>query len=162
VHGGFNLAYTAVATDLWTYLCKEEWITRLCLTGHSLGGALATLAYMDIAVNWYRYVPEKRRKPPMALFTFGSPRVGSSDFAKAFDSIRALGWGTRAGHSYRVVNGWDPVPWLPFKSMVYTHVKDAIWIGDTFLHKLTRRYHSVAEYRRVVEQTLYQNDNKTL
>lgn len=70
----------------------------LFMTGHSLGGALATLA----ASLW----------PPHALYTFGSPRVGTAAFA---DSLRCP--------TYRVVNNRDAVTEvpLPLANLGFSH-----------------------------------------
>lgn len=65
-------------------------------TGHSLGGALATLAAYDLASSWCC---------PTVCVTFGAPRVGDSDFAKSYGSV--------VGRSLRFVNKFDPVPKLP-------------------------------------------------
>jgi triacylglycerol lipase len=61
---------------------------RVWFTGHSLGGALATLAHA--------------RAPGAGLVTFGAPRVGDREFAAAFP-----------GRAWRVVNNNDFVPRLP-------------------------------------------------
>jgi len=69
-------------------------------TGHSLGGALATLAA-------FRTVSEKWAKSEEVLvYTFGQPRVGSYSFATAYNHL--------VPNSYRVVNaGWDLIPHIP-------------------------------------------------
>jgi alpha-beta hydrolase superfamily lysophospholipase len=75
-----------VATDLDRLVPDLD--EPLFLTGHSLGGALATLA----ASRW----------PARACYTFGAPRVGDGAFAR---TLRAP--------LYRVVNGQDVVPRVP-------------------------------------------------
>lgn len=70
--------------------------TPLYITGHSLGGALATLAAYKMLV--YRDVA--------ALYTFGSPRTAQTELAATID--QAL-----RGRSFRVVNSNDVVPRLP-------------------------------------------------
>jgi hypothetical protein len=74
VHKGFKSAFDIV----WEQFIKPE-LTKLAIpffiTGHSLGAALATLAaarcLKDGAMAHGR---------PIALYTFGSPRVGDRDF----------------------------------------------------------------------------------
>lgn len=61
----------------------------LYITGHSLGAALATLA--------------ASLRPPRALYTFGSPRVGDRDFGKTLSGVRV----------FRVVNNRDVVTTVP-------------------------------------------------
>lgn len=67
------------------------------VAGHSLGGALATLLTLDVALN----TPE--RTP--VLYSFASPRVGDHQFAGFFDAV--------IPESYRVYNRADLVPNLP-------------------------------------------------
>src|SRR5258708_2450686 len=70
------------------------------VTGHSLGGALATLA----AYYW----------PPRALYTFGSPRVVSWKLADVFRKRKLPG--------FRVVNSTDIVTRVPFAFWGFRHV----------------------------------------
>ncbi|TKR87350.1 hypothetical protein L596_011761 [Steinernema carpocapsae] len=77
-----------------TYPDYEVWIT-----GHSLGGAMASLAAATIA--HLEYVEKSKLK----LLTFGQPRVGDWAFAKAHDSL--------VFYSYRVVHNRDTVPHVP-------------------------------------------------
>ncbi|MBL4845466.1 MAG: lipase family protein [Planctomycetes bacterium] len=69
-------------------------------TGHSLGGAFATLAASLLA--------------PHALYTFGAPRVGNAAFGKSLQRTAF----------YRVVNNRDAVTSLPlpFPTLGFTHV----------------------------------------
>ena len=77
------------------------------ITGHSLGAALATLA----AARW----------PPAALFTFGSPRVGDSDFHKGVSSLSI----------HRAVNCADVVTTVPPAGFGYQHVGDLYFLTET-------------------------------
>lgn len=54
---------------------------RIAVTGHSLGGAQATVAAMLIKAN----LPDAR----VHAFTFGSPRVGDKEFKDKYDSMIA-------------------------------------------------------------------------
>jgi predicted lipase len=53
----------------------------LCLYSHSLGGAQALLAAMDLYQRDKRFGPSN-----MSIFTVGSPRVGNPTFAYYVDS----------------------------------------------------------------------------
>jgi hypothetical protein len=74
---------------------------RVALTGHSLGGGLATLAALDLALRPWAAA----RRPELTLVNFGSPRVGNRAFARALDEHVPDAW--------RFVNGDDAVVSLP-------------------------------------------------
>ena len=98
VHRGF-----AAALDVaWPVV--EAAIGRtsapIVMTGHSLGGALATLA--------------ASLRPEAGLITFGSPRVGDAAFADTM--------ARRTGGSRRYVDNRDIVCRLPSARLGYRHV----------------------------------------
>lgn len=68
----------------------------LTVTGHSMGGALATLLAVDMFVNAHLR-PE--------VWTFGSPKVGDATFAATY--------GYHATVSWRIYNVPDVVPLVP-------------------------------------------------
>lgn len=105
VHQGFRDALDRVWTPLAAALAPLTASRTVWFTGHSLGGALATLA--------------AARVPDTAgVCTFGSPRVGDRRFAAAFDDR----FGAR---SLRYVNDTDVVPHVPpGVPPIYTHVGD--------------------------------------
>ena len=86
---------------------------QIIFSGHSLGGALSTLA----SVQFGREYPDI----PISCVTFGSPRVGNSHFCHLFDQC--------VQHSYRFVNEDDPVPMGP-TPLRFRHVKGGLWIDD--------------------------------
>ncbi len=93
VHGGFAADYQAVARDILRLLDKHRADEKyFWITGHSLGGALATLAAA------YLQLPDDRH----AVFTYGQPAVGDRVFSKQY---------RRAHH--RFVNDQDPVTLVP-------------------------------------------------
>lgn len=103
VHDGFEEAIDAV----WSSVSRE--LARLkCpvfYAGHSLGAALATIA--------------ASRRPPNAVYTFGSPRVGNEAFAEMLRPV-AL---------YRIVDDTDIVTTLPPEELGFTHVGELHQIG---------------------------------
>ena len=93
IHSGFTEAFgfveQQILNDLNEFNAKEK---PLFLTGHSLGGALATIA-------------AKRLQPHYniaACYTFGSPRLGNT---KWFNGVKTP--------VYRIVNASDCVTMLP-------------------------------------------------
>ena len=57
---------------------------KVMCTGHSLGGAVATLAAHDI-VTFCGVAPER-----ISCYTFGCPRVGNHAFAAEYDTVVRL------------------------------------------------------------------------
>jgi hypothetical protein len=74
---------------------------QIFVTGHSLGGALATLATSHIIKL---IIDNKISAKPPILYTFASPRVGDSDFAANFRNLQEC---------YRIANSEDIVPKIP-------------------------------------------------
>lgn len=104
VHHGFASAFGQLAG--WVARLTDRY-TPVVVTGHSLGGALATLCAQFLAGRGYGVAP---------VYTFGSPRVGNADFAAAYTPTQ-----------FRLVNDDDPVPWLP-AGWGYRHVGEERWI----------------------------------
>ncbi|KAK9788444.1 hypothetical protein WJX73_010754 [Symbiochloris irregularis] len=67
---------------------------RISLTGHSLGGALATLAALDIAVQ---IAPQS-----LQVYTFGCPYVGNHTFAHFYEA--------RVRDTWHIIHNQDIVP----------------------------------------------------
>lgn len=132
MHRGFVDAYFSVREQIHTYL-REHPTTSVTVTGHSLGGALATLCAVDVQYNFPSIAIE--------LYTFGSPRVGNSGFAKSFNE--------RVPKSYRFVYGMDIVPAIPRPWQGYSHVDAEYRLGPRFsLNFLTQRFkdHAISNY----------------
>ncbi|WP_051287495.1 lipase family protein [Paenibacillus taiwanensis] len=96
-HRGFTDIYASARHDIISILSRLSPDKTLYVTGHSLGGALATLCAVDIAANTAYTAPH--------LFTFGSPRVGDPAFAKAFAKY--------VPNTYRIANPFDVVTHAP-------------------------------------------------
>jgi hypothetical protein len=112
VHRGFQAAFGSIAHEVTELLPAN---CEVIVTGHSLGGALATL-FAD-ALNGFRRVH--------SVWTFGSPRVGNGAYARAYNA-------RLADQTFRITNAGDPVPWLPplllskfihWSTGFYTHVQ---------------------------------------
>jgi endonuclease G len=76
VHRGFASAYDAIAGQLIRVIeSYQPGDKRIHLTGHSLGGALATIAACEL----------RGRFPITSIYTFGQPRVGDATTAGYFE-----------------------------------------------------------------------------
>lgn len=100
---------------------NEQHPQPVWITGHSLGGALATMAAA-------RLIGEGVLRPEQVVggvYTFGQPRVGDKVFAEAYEQANALG----ARH-FRVVHDNDVVTRLPPD---ITRVKASWWFVRSFV-----------------------------
>lgn len=114
VHQGFYQGLASIWDELIEAL-KKAWNNNqpLLVTGHSLGGALATLAVARLLEEKKYYGLDKLQIN--GLYTFGSPRVGNQQFAEKFNQQ----FGER---TFRFVNKLDIVTQLVFYREGYRHV----------------------------------------
>ena len=121
------------------------------ITGHSLGGAIATMAAMEIALS----IPEIREQ--IQLYTYAAPRIGDRTFAQAHSQL--------IPNSYRIVNLSDSVPLVPpirikniFTDASYSHVGQkwsfSAQFGDVLLNHVVDTYRTAIE----AEQETMQED----
>lgn len=81
--------HVAVRTLLEKYSTDDTGkITSISVTGHSLGGALASLCAFDIAWSRINRLGDKQTGDyvPVTAFTFEAPRVGNTEYAKVFEA----------------------------------------------------------------------------
>jgi len=86
---------------------------KVIVTGHSLGGAIATLAAAELAKSGYN----------VDLITFGSPRVGNNLFAEYVNDLVS-------SSNYRVTYKNDVVTVNPPQARAYWHVGTEIHYTD--------------------------------
>ncbi|KAK7224485.1 hypothetical protein V2G26_012488 [Clonostachys chloroleuca] len=87
---------------------------KVVATGHSLGGALASMAAASL----------RDTGCPVDLYTYGAPRVGNAAFS---DFLVGL-----PGANYRVTNLDDPIPRVPFLCWGYRSISPEYWISKNF------------------------------
>ncbi len=120
VHTGFYKAlmdiWPQMKTAIRSFRRTSNGLTDrpLWLTGHSLGGALATLAVATLI---------EADETFYGAYTFGSPRVGDRDFARNFN-IEAK------GKVFRFQNNADIVSRVPARIMGYSHVGSFVYISE--------------------------------
>lgn len=122
VHAGFANAYRSVKGRVLSVarrlLAERE--RAVCFTGHSLGGALATLGSLDVQLTL------GMAGDRVAVSSFGSPRVGNDAFQQVYDAVVRSHW--------RVVAGGDLISRLP--KLGYRHVGRKVLLsadGELFI-----------------------------
>lgn len=139
-HRGFMAAYFAVRDRLLD-LVKQHPDCVVTVTGHSLGGAIATIAALDIQYNITQNTGQSIR-----IYTFGAPRVGNSALVESFNR--------RVPKSHRFVYGWDIVTRVPRLWQGYTHVSELYRLGSMWTWQLIRRRvkdHAISSYVEALE-----------
>ncbi|KAF0694956.1 Aste57867_14179 [Aphanomyces stellatus] len=130
VHVGFWTAYSTIRHDLKrilrdTIASMPTSDVQIYFTGHSLGGALATVAAFDIATDQSFRLTEE-----VVMYSFGAPRVGNHAFAKAYKKY--------APNAFRVCNDGDAIVGAPkrsvqlaycLKHLNYKHVGRAVLLS---------------------------------
>jgi hypothetical protein len=117
VHAGFkrylDSVWGQVAQCVANY--RAEYPNQeICITGHSLGGALATLAFTRL------------NDPHSSLITFGCPRVGNPAYCKVIAAA------AQARTCYRVIDNLDIVTHVPPDFLnFYAHPAiDVYWLDQ--------------------------------
>ena len=110
VHAGFRDKFKSVQGQILSLLDQHrDMFGRIVLTGHSLGGALATLAGPVLGEHY----PTKA----IECLTFGSPRVGDQGFVNWFKRY--------VDFNLRLLNDGDPVAAFPYRDS-FLHVSEAL------------------------------------
>lgn len=140
-HRGFMAAYFAVRSAVLA-ACEAVEVNRIICVGHSLGGALATIAALDIQYNI-----TSRKQEGIANYTYGSPRVGNQAMVESYNR--------RVPDSHRFVYGWDVVTRIPRVWQGYTHVDQEVLLGSLWSWRLFSRRvqdHAIQAYIEAIAE----------
>jgi len=116
VHTGFRDEHAKTANIIFPEvqrLLAEKGSSKVITIGHSLGGALAMLEALSLTLRLPADVS-------VSSTTFGTPRVGESDFANFFD--------TKVPDFRRVDNKKDIVPIVPGRFLGFKHAQGEVHI----------------------------------
>ena len=115
IHAGFAEACLSVSPRVMCTVKRllEETKRPVYLTGHSLGGALATLCSLDIVLS----LPQLTESSDVHVYTYGSPKCGNWAWRIVYDTYISNHW--------RVSVAPDLVTMLP-KFGGYRHVGKSV------------------------------------
>ncbi|KAL8284388.1 hypothetical protein RB597_001621 [Gaeumannomyces tritici] len=116
VHAGFMYAHQEIVARVRAAVADalDEYPNhRVRLTGHSLGGAVATLLGATL----------RRRGVACDIYTYGAPRVGNEAFVRWVDA-------QDNGRLLRLTHYNDLVPQLPPIFLNYRHTSPELWLGS--------------------------------
>jgi hypothetical protein len=114
VHEGFWKSWLALKNPLMTELRSMPKVP-IQVTGHSLGGALASLCAFDLVYNEHLNIKN--------VYTFGQPRVGNFDFSELHKRAIPNNW--------RLTHAKDLVVHAPPQSSNYWHeILEIFYPGD--------------------------------
>lgn len=108
VHAGYGLTIVVLSDVIKEQIraLNSKGIYDVIITGHSQGGALATLtrAYLE-------HLPkgELSSKNSYKTYAYAQPMSGNKEFAIGYDDKFSA-----EGTSYSIINPKDPVPYMPF------------------------------------------------
>lgn len=140
VHSGIYEQFKSVMDDLITWICnrhKKNNVVSITLTGHSLGGALATLCSVYFGYFFYNV--------KINCITFGSPRVGDKRFGFYYRRIINI--------SKRFVNNKDPITTIP-PIFRFTHVSKPLYIGKIYNKSRFYRFLYSLRLSRINDHTI--------
>ncbi|WP_168121749.1 lipase family protein [Paenibacillus sp. HB172176] len=145
-HRGFTSIYASARDELLAQISRLSADKRLAIAGHSLGGALAVLAAVDIALNSDFESP--------VVYTYGSPRTGDPAFTERFNGI--------VPNSFRVANVHDIIPTLPdrvypppftLNGLYYQHVKKKVSLAFQFNSVAVRNHEIVCYFHKLSQRS---------
>lgn len=143
VHKGFLNRYLQLQKDMRRLIEKKvdiyrkkekKDIKKIVITGHSLGGALSTLAALDLQQNQEVFFENSKEdknhaKIPVKLITFCSPRVLSFEAYNYVTEENILPQKGENG-AIRIYRHGDVVSSMPFGSMGYKHFGEVFCITN--------------------------------
>ncbi|KAK0411929.1 hypothetical protein QR680_005925 [Steinernema hermaphroditum] len=113
----FNIVWQSGIKDTYLKLRNRHPNYQVWVTGHSLGGSMASLCAASIV----KLKLAKQEK--VKLVTMGQPRTGNKVYAQAHDQLLS--------YTFRIVHRRDMVPHLPSLDFEnYHHHKSEVWYDN--------------------------------
>jgi hypothetical protein len=119
VHVGFLDSYLTARLEMLSHVRNilnqrkeaKSTIPNIVVLGHSLGGALASLACVDLKTTLIS--GPFCNSSHLISYTYGCPRVGNNEFAQLYNSL--------IPRTARVANENDAIAKLPLRSILYPY-----------------------------------------
>lgn len=132
IHEGFLKEFEAIQADVFDFVLSHP-KKPVRISGHSLGGAIATLLAVELARDGYK----------VELVTLGSPRVGDAEFVETYNRCNI--------DHVRIVHADDIVPRLP--KLRYKHVCESLHIDSD--GKVIGRVRGFFHWIRFIDEILF-------
>ncbi|KAL6185933.1 hypothetical protein ACLB2K_042055 [Fragaria x ananassa] len=139
VHHGFYSAYhnTTIRPGILNAVARAKEFygdIGIMVTGHSMGGAMASFCALDLRVN--------QKEKNVQVMTFGQPRIGNAIFATYYSKL--------VPNTIRITNGNDVVPHLPpyytyFPQKTYHHFPREVWLYNIGLGSLVYKVEKICD-----------------
>ncbi|XP_059460838.1 probable feruloyl esterase A [Corylus avellana] len=139
VHHGFYYAYhnTTIRPAVLNAVRRAKKFygdIPIMVTGHSMGGAMASFCGLDLKVN--------HEAQDVRVMTFGQPRIGNAVFATYYSKL--------VPNTVRVTNEHDIVPHLPpyythFPQKTYHHFPREVWLYNIGLGSLVYKIEKICD-----------------
>ncbi len=139
VHMGFQKVFSDILNNgLRDFFNQAKNPIKVHCVGHSLGGALATLI-----AEW---VKSNRKAAEVALYTFGSPRVGMSGYCQYAEAKLGL------ANVHRVFHQQDPVAMVPLWPFLHIPQDSPLRLGGSGGNFIDPLKHIMASYVPLVSR----------
>jgi len=115
VHRGFLYKYLSIRNSIineTNEIISKYDIDDIYISGHSSGGALATIASLDFYYLYPRQI--------IKTITFGSPKMANKAFAEEYKRC--------INNSIRIINKNDIIPYLPIN--IYQHIEEPFILNN--------------------------------
>ena len=137
VHQGFYYALDSILVELRQFISGLKGVSVVHCVGHSLGGAVATLA-----ADW---IKANSAISTVKLYTFGSPRVGLENFAaKCASRLVAM-------NIHRLYHRTDPIPMVPTWPFFHVPMEEGYLVNSP-VAIVPWEYHKMKHYIRSAEK----------
>ena len=123
---GINSVGTPTLVEFFSQAMDGEDDAQVWVTGHSLGGALATMLGLWLVDNLSAWT--SGTSPSLTTYTFASPTTGNQAFADYYNTKSS---GNPAWQAFRVFNEQDVVPhaYQSLAQIVYSDIPLSFQIG---------------------------------